>query len=195
MKGQDSVNGHRRDHCTAEPPAPLLQYPHTTRMDLWRHSTKVPGPNGPALTQTVIEHVRHETCQEGGWVGGWHDAWMDCCLKLAAPIGLSPLTLALSLNSFPPQAAVPIGLSPLCALPLPAWPILTSLLTLPFPWAVLPTEPSDCPCFAVLCWSAQRRATALAMGHVCVWEGAMGKNNIKEGGPQGSRAPSGRLRR
>ena len=40
-----------------------------------------------------------------------HDAWMCCCLQLA----------------------VPIGLSPPCALPLPAWPILISLLTLPFP--------------------------------------------------------------
>ena len=30
-----------------------------------------------------------------------HDTSMDCCLKRAAPIGLSPLTLVLSLNPFP----------------------------------------------------------------------------------------------
>ena len=29
--------------------------------------------------------------------------------------------------------------------------ILTSLLTLPFLWEVLPTEPPDCPCFTALC--------------------------------------------
>ena len=52
--------------------------------------------------------------------GGWHD-WLSCYLQLAA-IGLSPLTVALPLNPFPPQAAVPIGLSTPCALPLPAWP-------------------------------------------------------------------------
>ena len=41
-----------------------------------------------------------------------------CCLQPAAPVGLSPLTLVLPLNPLPPQAAVPIGLSPPCALPL-----------------------------------------------------------------------------
>ena len=59
--------------------------------------------------------------------GGWHDTRVCCCLQLAAPIGLSPLTGALPLNPFPPQAGAPIGLAPLCALPLPAWPVLTSL--------------------------------------------------------------------
>ena len=56
----------------------------------------------------------------GGW--DWHDAGLCCCLQLAAPLGLSPLTAALPLNPFPLQAAAPIGLSPPCALPLPAWP-------------------------------------------------------------------------
>ena len=83
-----------------------------------------------------------------GW--GQGDAWLYCCLQLAVPIGLSPLTLALSLHHLPPQAAVPIGLSP-CALPLPAWPILTFLHTLPFPWDVLPTESPDCPRLTALC--------------------------------------------
>ena len=80
-----------------------------------------------------------------------YDAWMYCCLPLAAPIGLSPFTLALSLNPFSPQVAAPIGLSPPCALPFPAWPILTSLLTLPFPWKAVPREPPDSPCFTALC--------------------------------------------
>ena len=31
----------------------------------------------------------------------WHDAGLCCCLQLAGPIGLSPLTLALSLNPPP----------------------------------------------------------------------------------------------
>ena len=37
-------------------------------------------------------------------------------------------------DPFPPSAAVPIGPSPPCALPLPPWPILPSLLPFPFPW-------------------------------------------------------------
>ena len=32
----------------------------------------------------------------------WHDAWLHCGLQLAAPSGLSSVTLALSLNPFPP---------------------------------------------------------------------------------------------
>ena len=51
---------------------------------------------------------------------------MGCCQKLAAPVGLSPLTLVLSLHPFSPSAAVPIGLSPPSALALPIWPNLTS---------------------------------------------------------------------
>ena len=65
-----------------------------------------------------------------------------CCLQRPAPIGRSPLTTALPLNPLPPQAAVPIGLSPPCALPL---------LPLPFPPEVVPTEPPDCPCFTAPC--------------------------------------------
>ena len=48
-------------------------------------------------------------------------------MLLSAPIGLSPLTAALPLDPLPPQAAGLVGLSPPCALPLPAWPSLTSL--------------------------------------------------------------------
>ena len=46
---------------------------------------------------------------------------------------------------------MPIGLSPPCALPLQAWPILTSPHPLPLPPEVLPTEPPDCLCFTALC--------------------------------------------
>ena len=54
--------------------------------------------------------------------GGGYDAWLCCSLQRAAPMGLSPLTAALPLNPLPQQAAAPIGLSPPCALPPPAWP-------------------------------------------------------------------------
>ena len=37
------------------------------------------------------------------------------------------------------------------ALPPPAWPALSPLHTLPFPWKVVPAEPPDGPCFAALC--------------------------------------------
>ena len=61
----------------------------------------------------------------GGGVGGGdcHDAGLCCCLEPAAPIGLSPLPLALALNPLPPQAAAPIGLPPPRALPPSACPI------------------------------------------------------------------------
>ena len=42
---------------------------------------------------------------------------VDCCLKPAAPTRLFPLTLVRSLNPFPPQGAVSVGLSPPCTLP------------------------------------------------------------------------------
>ena len=78
----------------------------------------------------------------GGGGGSGMTPGLCCCLKLTAPIGLSPLCPALSLNPFPPQTT-------LC--PLPAWPILTSLLTLCFPWEVVPTEAPDCPRFTAPC--------------------------------------------
>ena len=57
----------------------------------------------------------------GGGTRGRHDA--------VACIGLSfPWTLSL------PLAVVPSGLSPPCVLPLPPWPIFSSLLPFPFPW-------------------------------------------------------------
>ena len=81
---------------------------------------------------------------------GGHNASVDCCLKLVVPTGLSPLTPVLSLNPFPLQAAVPIGLSPPGTLDLPVLPVLTSPPFLPFPWWVVPTEPPDCPCVTAL---------------------------------------------
>ena len=57
----------------------------------------------------------------------------------------------LRLDPFPPSAVVPIGLSPPCVLPLPPWPVFPSLLPLPFPWSVVPTEPPDFPSFMALC--------------------------------------------
>ena len=67
-----------------------------------------------------------------GGGGEWHDACAGCCRKLAAPIGLSPLPLALSPNPLPPHAALPIGLSPPSARDLPVLPILTSCTPFPF---------------------------------------------------------------
>ena len=46
--------------------------------------------------------------------GGWHDARTDCCLKLAVPIGFSPLTLALSLNPSPIGEGAPRPVTTLC---------------------------------------------------------------------------------
>ena len=38
----------------------------------------------------------------------WGGDWMDCCLRLVAPVGLSPLAFVLCWNPFPLQAALPI---------------------------------------------------------------------------------------
>ena len=126
-------------------------------------ATGLQSPISLLTAQVAIQFVAHfnasETAhqahlKEAGGVGGGgggHDAWLCRCLQLAAPAGLSPLTTALPLNAFPLQAAAPSGLSPPCGLPLPAWPILTSLHALPFPWYVVPTEPPDCPGFATPC--------------------------------------------
>ena len=70
--------------------------------------------------------------------GGWHDAWTDCCLKLAATIGLWPLALVPSLTPF-----LLIALLPPSALTPLVWSILTSLRTLPVPWHGVPMEPLD----------------------------------------------------
>ena len=77
--------------------------------------------------------------------------WVCFGLQLAAPIGRLPLTALLPSDPPPPQAVVPIGLSPPSDLPLPPWPILPSLLPLPFPREVVPTEPPDFPCFTAPC--------------------------------------------
>ena len=69
-------------------------------------------------------------------VGGgvWHDAWLCCCLQLAAPIGLSPLTAALPLSPFPPEAARPSASDPLVpslslpGLSLPPYSLFLSLV-------------------------------------------------------------------
>ena len=54
-----------------------------------------------------------------------------------APNGQSPFA-ALPLDPLPPQAAVPIGLSPPCVLPLPPRPNLPSPFPFPFPWPFPP---------------------------------------------------------
>ena len=54
----------------------------------------------------------------GAHWGGWHDAW-NCCLNPAAPTSLSPLPLVRSLNPFPSEGAVSVGLAPPCAPPPP----------------------------------------------------------------------------
>ena len=78
---------------------------------------------------------------------------VDSCLKPAAPKRLSPRTHVLSLNPFPLQAAVPIGLSPPRTLDPPVLRILTSLHPHPPVYqSVVPREPSDCPCFTACCW-------------------------------------------
>ena len=59
---------------------------------------------------------------------------MHHCPQPAAPIGLSPLSAALSLTPSPPKVPVPIGLSPPSARDLPVSPILTSLHPLLFPF-------------------------------------------------------------
>ena len=107
----------------------------------------------------------HSVTSLGGEV--WHDACVDCCLKLAALIGLSPLAFVLSLNPFPPQAAVPIGLTPPRALDLPVGPVLFSLHTLPVPWLVVPTKPPDCPCATALCQVHTEEGSG-----PCHWPGA-----------------------
>ena len=117
------------------------QYP---RVDFARVSELChPGRYSRLCTICNVECARH-VCAilwatgGGGGGGGWHNAGLFCLLPLVAPIGLSPLPLALSLNPLAPQAAVPIGLSPPRALPLPlpglSVPPFTSPPTLPFLW-------------------------------------------------------------
>ena len=82
---------------------------------------------------------------------GGHDAMVYCShLQLAVTTGRSPVA-TLPLDPFPPEAVVPIGLSPPCDLPLPPCPIISSLLPFPFPWSVVPTGPPDLPGFTSLC--------------------------------------------
>ena len=83
----------------SRPPSPCLAYPHP--LPFPREVVPTGPPDCPCSTA------------------------VDCCLELAAPIGLSPLTLVLSLNPLPPQVA-PIAL-PLPGLPSPP------LHPLPFP--------------------------------------------------------------
>ena len=47
-----------------------------------------------------MQAAHHVLCGKVG--GGGHDAWLCCCQQLAAPIGLSPLSLVLSLKPLPP---------------------------------------------------------------------------------------------
>ena len=121
--------------------------------------TAIPAPEGKA--DVKAPHSLHRTQHSKGatWVG-WHDAWVDPCLKLA-PVGLWPLSHVLSLNPLPPQAALPISISPPSALHPPVSPVLTSLHSFPFPW--LPRVPPDCRCFTALC---PVHEAALTIGHV-----------------------------
>ena len=80
----------------------------------------------------------------GGGAEGWHDAWLCCCLQLAAPIGLSPP----------------------CALPLPAWPVRTSLLAFLSLGRLCLQSPWTVPVSLLRVGSTRRRATALAVGQV-----------------------------
>ena len=104
--------------------------------------------------------------KRGTWVvrGIWHDVWLYCCPQLAAPIGLSPPSRALSLNPLPPQGAVPIGLSPPCAPPLPAWPTYPRHPSFPLEGCAKKTEPPDFPVSLLRAGSTRRLATALAVG-------------------------------
>ena len=125
----------------------------------------------------------HTQCGVGSWpchttLGGkgrgewgvWHDASLCCCRQRAAPtgacIGLSPLILALLLNPFPPQAGVPIGLSPPCALRLPAWPFRTSLLPFLSLRRLCQWSPQTWLVSLLCVESTQMKATAIAVGQV-----------------------------
>ena len=72
------------------------------------------------------------------WWGGWRVGFLDLStVPCQSQGGKEPYEI------YTPRAVVPIGLSPPCDLALPAWPILTSVFTLPFPWVIVPTEPPD----------------------------------------------------
>ena len=64
--------------------------------------------------------------------GGWYDTLVCFGLQLVAPSGRSPLT-ALPLNPFPPQAVVPIGLSPPLCPSSPSLAYLSLSTSLSFP--------------------------------------------------------------
>ena len=91
-----------------------------------------PGTSGPLLVPSgVRNHPGHPSAV--GWGGGGGVSMTPGCSAVC-------------------RSAVPIGLSPPRALPLPL-PSLSSppLLTLPFPWEAVPPEPPDCPCFTAPC--------------------------------------------
>ena len=112
-----------------------------------RPSGSTVGPHGRARHTTPTRHARAWTGRAHSyWIAGpcvhctappgvppgvhlgvevWHYAWLCCCLQLAAPIGLSPLTAALSLSPFSP-ASHPLVLSlSLPSLSLPHYQICT----------------------------------------------------------------------
>ena len=90
-----------------------------------------------------------------------------CCLQLAAPIGLAPLTPALPLSTFPPQAVGPIAHSHLVpshslpGLPLPPYSPFLSLRRL------CQQSPRTVPVSLFRVGSTRWRATALAVGQAC----------------------------
>ena len=70
-------------------PQPLTALQTSSKRDPRYHSGGP--PHGEGLPQTGLVFTPRGFAREGGRGGGWHDAWMDSCLKLAVPIGLSPL--------------------------------------------------------------------------------------------------------
>ena len=86
--------------------------------------------------------------------------------EAASPIGLSPLTLVLSLKPFPPPAGVPVGLSLPSASDLPAWPVLTPCTPFLSLGRLYQRSPRTVPVSLLRVGSTRRRAPALAVGWV-----------------------------
>ena len=128
-------------------------------------------PLSPTLPEPYLDHVQpcaklHPKPLRDGWGRGWgfgHVAF-GVLFSSAAGGAYWPDRHSLAFP-FPPSAVVPILLSPPCVLPPPPCPILPSLLSFPFPWLVVPTEPPEFPHFTALC-DTQRRANVLALGQV-----------------------------
>ena len=84
----------------ATPPFPCLHTPlsactHASAAHK-RHKERCSPPTGSLQVWRSPPVIRSARVSFGG--GGWHDACVNCCLKRAAPVGLSPLPLVLSWN-------------------------------------------------------------------------------------------------